>query len=199
MRRVLLIALCFVLLLSTAVLAAYNPDAKVAIHIRAHNAKLGCDYGTIVDCHDIVYSFTGESIDAFPVFWDLTEYLGCEYAITWPEAWGTAAWNNCADLVIGEITSPGMGASHTWLGGCKTGVMVPSFLWLYAGSSGLICPIGHPQHGKIYVLSCHDVQEAVRTDRWGCAGLNGATVPVAPCDLPAVTPTTWGEIKSLFQ
>jgi hypothetical protein len=199
MRRILLIAFCFVLLLSTAVLAGYNPNGKVAIHVRAHSAKAGCNYGTIIDCHDIVYTMTSAEVDAFPVFFDLTEYRGCEYAITWPIGWGSAAFTSCSDFVIGSITNRGQGASHTWTGDCKTGVMVPSFLWLYTGSSGTICPVGHPQHGFIYTLDCHENKEAVWTTRWGCAGINGAA-GMDPCtDLEPVTPTTWSGIKTLFE
>jgi hypothetical protein len=197
MRRTLLVAFCFVLLLTSAVLAGANPQVKLAIHVRAHNAKLACNYGTIIDCHDIVTTYAGQDVDAFPVFFDLNEWRGCEYAITWPIEWGSAAFTSCSDFVIGSITEPDSGASHTWGGDCGAGVMVPSYLWLYANSSGQICPKGHPHHGHIYALDCHEAVDSVPAISQGCAGLYGAA-GADPCAI-AVTPTTWGEIKSLFK
>ena len=196
MKKALLIALALTLVLTAAAFAGNNPNLKVAIHVRAHNAKLGCNYGTITGCADIVTTEPGYSVDAFPVFYDLNEYLGCEYAICWPAWTYSAAWNNCADLVIGSITESGQGASHTWLG-CQPGpVAVPSFLWLYADYAGNICPCPHPISGLCSVLDCAEgIDDPVGIF---CAGVYGAAGD-DPCAATGTQPSTWSEIKGMFE
>jgi hypothetical protein len=194
MKRVLLIALVLTLALSTVAFAGFNTEAKVAIHVRAHNAKAGCTV-TIAVCSDVVTTEPGFSIDAFPVFFDLVEFQGCEYGICWPDWTYSAAWNNCADLVIGSITHPGDGASHTWTS-CQYGVMVPSFIWLYADGPGMICPCPHPISGIINTLDCHEsVDDPVSIF---CAGVYGL-IGDDPCVPNASAPTSWSEIKGMFE
>jgi hypothetical protein len=148
-----------------------NPDVKVAVHVRAHNAKAGCDYGTIEHCHDIVSEVPGMSVDAFPVFFDLTEYLGVEHGMTWPDWTYSGAWTNCADVVIGDIKNPGDGASHIW-DTCHTGVAVPGYVWLYADGPGMVCVCPHPESNSIFVLDCaHARDEPIFN---ACAGVHGA-------------------------
>jgi hypothetical protein len=167
-----LVVLVCVLGVATTVLAGYNPSAKVAVHVRAHSAKLGCNYGTITGCEDIVYEEPGFSFDAFPVFFNLTEFQGCEFGMTWPTWTYGATFTNCSDLVIGSIVNPGQGSSHTWTT-CQSGVCVPCFLWLYADNPGQVCVIPHPISHVIDVLDCHEsVDGAVATF---CAGVYGAT------------------------
>ena len=205
MKKAILISFCFVLGLSTVALAGNNPNAKGTIHVRAHNAKAGCTVG-IEDCGDIVMVEAGFSIDAFPVFYELTEFLGCEYSVVWPAWTYPAAFTNCSDLIIGEVVNPGDGASHTWLA-CQTGVCVPAFLWLYADGPGQICISGNPDHptkpGTAFVLDCAEGLDVLVG--WGCAGVYGGTPDPASGDAcaelpkPATEPTTWGGIKTLFQ
>lgn len=192
MRKALLITFCLVCVLSAAVLAGNNPYAKVIIHVRPHNAKLGCDMGTVTICSDITVTEPGADFDAFPVFFDLNEYNGCEYGITWPDWTYPAAFNNCADFVIGTIVNPGDGASHAWTG-CQYGACIPSYLWLYADGPGRICPTVFAGTGKIQVLDC---AEGLDTPAIGCAGVFGETGD-DPCNI-AIEPTTWGGIKTLF-
>jgi hypothetical protein len=195
MKKVLVIAVALTLVMSAVALAGYNPQAKVAIHVRVHNAKLACNYGTINVCSDIVTTRPESSIDAFPVFFDLTEYLGCEYALCWPDWSYSAAFTNCSDLIIGAIAWPGDGASHTWFS-CKTGVMVPSFVWLYADGPGMICPCPHPISGLCSVLDCHEhVDDPMCVF---CAGVFGATGD-DPCAPTGTEPSTWSEIKGMFE
>lgn len=203
MRKVLLVSLCIVLGSSAAALAGANVGvAKGTIHVRPHNAKAGCTVA-ISTCSDIVMSESGFSVDAFPVFYELNEFQGCEYGVTWP-AWSyPAAFTSCSDFVIGAIANPGEGASHTWTACDYSGVCIPSFLWLYADGPGKICITGHPQHGSAFVLDCgEDVDVLIG---WGCAGVYGGVPDPESgnaCEAlpgPATEPTTWGEIKSLFQ
>jgi hypothetical protein len=186
------------LVLSAVAFAGNNPSAKVAVHVRAHNAKLGCSVGTINGCADIVTTETGFSVDAFPVFYDLEEYLGVEYGLCWPASWGTAQFNNCADLVIGSIVNPGEGASHTWFA-CQVNVAIPSFIWLYAGApGGMICPCPHPISGVINVLDCAEGLDDPCAIF--CAGVFGVTGD-DPCEAgaSATEASTWGGIKAIFE
>jgi hypothetical protein len=206
MKKAILVVLCVLLGLSTVALAGNNPGAKGTIHVRPHNAKAGCNYGTIEGCADIVMSEPGFSVDAFPIFYELTEYQGCEYSVTWPDWTYPPAFTNCADLVIGTIANPGDGVSHTWLA-CQTGVCVPAFLWLYADGPGQVCISGNPLHphkpGTAFVLDCAEGLDVLVG--WGCAGVYGGTPAPASGDAceelppPATQPTTWGEIKGMFE
>ena len=192
--RVLVIALALTLALSALAFAGNNPDAKVAVHVRVHNAKLGCNV-TIDGCGDIVTTQPGYDVDAFPVFFDLVEYLGCEYGLCWPAWTYSAAFTNCADLIIGSIAWPGEGASHTWLG-CQSGVMVPSFVWLYADAPGYICVCPHPISGIINVLDCAEgVDDPMCIF---CAGVYGF-IGDDPCEPTGTEVSTWGEIKGMFE
>ena len=192
--RVLVIALALTLALSALAFAGNNPDAKVAVHVRAHNAKAGCTVA-ITGCADIVTTEPSYSIDAFPVFFDLAEFQGCEYGLCWPAWTYSAAFTNCATFVIGSIAWPGDGASHTWTE-CAAGVMVPSFVWLYADAPRMLCVCPHPVSGGIFVLDCAEGVDSPGCNF--CAGVYGL-VGDDPCEPTGTEPSSWGEIKGLFE
>jgi hypothetical protein len=198
MKKVLVAAVALTLVLSAVAFAGNNTAAKVAIHVRAHNAKLACALATpIEDCTGVVTTEPTFSVDAFPVFYDLVEFKGVEYGLCWP-AWAySAAFNNCADLVIGAIAWPGDGASHAWFE-CQYGVAVPSFVWLYADGPGMICPCPDPTTGLISVLDCAEGLDS--PCGVFCAGVFGE-VGDDPCDAgaSATEQSTWGGIKSIFE
>lgn len=196
MKKTLVIVAILTVALSSMAFAGNNPDAKIAVHVRAHNAKLACNYGTITGCEEIVTTEPGFSVDAFPVFYDLVEFLGCEYGLCWPDWAYSAAFTSCSDLVIGTVTMPGDGASHTWTS-CQAGVCVPSFVWLYADGPGLICPCPNPETGLISVLDCAEGLDSPVAIF--CAGVYGETGE-DPCEPVTATETsTWGAIKSIFK
>jgi hypothetical protein len=197
MKKVLVAAVALTLILSAVAFAGNNPAPKVAIHVRAHNAKLGCNYGTITGCAEIVTTEASFSFDAFPVFYDLTEFLGCEYGICWPAWTYSAAFTSCSDLVIGTVVWPGEGASHTWTS-CQVGVAVPSFVWLYADAPGMVCPCPNPETGLISVLDCAEGLDS--PCGIFCAGVYGM-VGDDPCEggASATETSTWGGIKGMFE
>jgi hypothetical protein len=205
MKRAILISLCLVLGICAVAFAGANLGiAKGAIHVRPHSSKLGCTLSpAITGCADIVLIEAGSDIDAFPVFYDLVEYQGIEYGVTWPSWAYSAGFNNCSDFVIGEITEPDSGASHAWTVCQNASVAVPSYLWLFADGPGQICLTGHPEHGSAFIVDC-SLQKDVLIG-WGCAGVyGGASDPASgnACDdLPqaATVPATWSQIKSLFE
>ena len=194
MRQVLVIAVALTLALSALALAGNNPDAKVAVHVRPHNPKAGCTVN-IFNCADIVTTEPGYTVDAFPVFFDLVEFLGCEYGLCWPEWTYSAAFVNCATFVIGSIQWPGDGASHTWTG-CQYGVCVPSYIWLYADAPGYVCPCPHPVSGLISVLDCAEGLDGPMCIF--CAGVYGF-IGDDPCWPTGTEPSSWGRIKGMFE
>jgi hypothetical protein len=195
MKRVLVAAVALTLILSAVAFAGNNPAAKVAVHVRAHNAKAGCTVA-IATCEDVVTTEPGFSVDAFPVFYDLVEFKGCEYGLCWPAWTYSAAFSNCSDLVIGEVLWPGDGAAHSW-SLCQAGVCVPSFVWLYADGAGMICPCPNPETGVIRVLDCAEGLDS--PIGIFCAGVYGM-VGDDPCEpVVATEASTWGGIKGMFE
>ncbi|MFC1799520.1 T9SS type A sorting domain-containing protein [Candidatus Eisenbacteria bacterium] len=178
-----IMAITFMVGISSLAFAGNNPSAKVAVHVRPHNAKLACNV-TIAGCEDIVTTEPSFSFDAFPVFYNLTEYLGVQYGLSWP-AWAySAAFTSCSDLVIGAVDLPGSGAAHTWTS-CQSGVAVPSFVWIYADAPGTVCPIEYPDSDPplLAVLDCaENLDEPCGIF---CAGVYGAVGdnPCDPCDI----------------
>jgi hypothetical protein len=196
MKRAVLLVLCLALAASTVASAGNNPVGKIAVHVRGHNAKAGCYPGTgILDCTDIVTTVGFATVDAFPVFFDLAEYLGCEYGICWPDWSYSAVFRSCSDLVVGSITWPGDGASHTWLT-CQTGVCIPSFIWVYADGPGMVCPCPHPISGAISLLDCAEGLDSPVCIF--CAGVYGM-IGDDPCEPTEVEAGTWGALKGMFE
>jgi hypothetical protein len=174
-------------------LAGRNQSMKCAVHVRAHNAKQGCDNLPVIEWwYSLLLTYEGASFDAFPVFFDLYEYLGVQYGLTWPDWTYSAAFTSCSDLVIGSVTTPGTGAAHAWTSCQSAGVAIPSFVWLYADGHGHVCLTNYPESNppRLWVLDCAE-------------GLDGPVWGYCDCaevytDAPATEPTTWGSVKSLF-
>ncbi len=155
-----------------------NPDMKVAVHVRPHNPKAGCDYGTIEACWEIETTAEGFCVNAFPVFFDLTEYQMVEYGLSWPAWVYSAVWYDCCDATIGEIRWPGDGVVQTW-GECRSEwAAVPGYVWLYADGPGYVCVYPHPASGRICVYDCSGGVDGPMV--WICAGVYGA-LGDAPC------------------
>jgi len=182
--------------------AGANQSVKAAVHVRAHNAKIGCNV-TIATCADIVTTEAGFSVDAFAVFYDLEEFLGVQYGFTWPAAWGTATFTSCSDLVIDSVTNPGDGAAHTWTDCQSASVAVAGYIWLYASAPGQISLVDYPNSGPpgLYALDCSEGLDWPHPCIFG-AGVYGASGadPCSTCTPSHATdPTTWSEIKSIFK
>jgi len=197
MKKVFVIAIALTLVLSAMAFAGNNPDAKVAVHVMAHSAKRSCTnlFPTIAGCADIVTDYGDYSVDAFPVFFDLQEYLGCEYALCWPDWAYSAAFTSCSDFFLGGIAWPGDGASHTWTV-CQYGVALPGWVWLYADGPGTVCPCPHPDFDHIAVLDCAEGLD--NPICIFCAGVYGM-IGDDPCEPTGTAPSTWSEIKGMFE
>jgi hypothetical protein len=197
MMRITVIALVSVLLLAGYALAGNNPLAKVAVHVKDHNSKQACaNLPAIEGCGDINTTFADYSFDAFPVFFDLVEYQGVEYGVCWPDWTYSAAWTQCADLVIGGIVWPGDGISQTWTQCHTEAIVITGWAWLYADEPGLVTVCNHPVSGVIQILDCAEgLDEPVINCPAGVFGAEGED----PCEPVMIQPTTWGAIKGIFE
>jgi hypothetical protein len=130
------------------------------------------------------------------VFFDLVEYQGVEYGMCWPEWTYSAAWTQCADLVIGGIVWPGDGISQTWTECQNEAIVITGWAWLYADGPGLVTVCVHPTAGVIQVLDCAEgLDEPVGNFPAGVFGAEGED----PCQPVMIQPTTWGAIKGMFE
>ena len=197
MKRITAIVIVSILVLAGLAIAGNNPVAKVAVHVKDHNAKQACTgLPVIAACEDIITTYAGFSFDAFPVFFDLAEYQGVEYGVCWPEWTYSATWNQCADLVIGNIVWPGDGISQTWLECHAEGIVITGWVWLYADEPGSVSVCDHPTTGLIQVLDCAEgLDEPVGNYPAGVYGAEGGD----PCEPIMIQPTTWGAIKGMFE
>ena len=154
MKKTILIAFVVVLVLAGGVWAGNNPIVKVAVHVKAHNSEQSCgDLPAIATCEDIITTFAGSSFDAFPVFFDLTEYKGVKFGLCWPDWIYSAAWSGCADMETGDIVWPGDGVYLTWTG-CQAGaVLIPGWAWIYADGPGQVSVCNHPEAGAVEVFA----------------------------------------------
>jgi len=181
--------LMFLLLLRCpAGFAGTNPLAKSAVHVMSHDAQRNCaGVPAVAGCGDISTTYAGADFDAFPVFFNLTEYLGLEYGLTWPEWTYGAVWTSCSFLSIGGIAAPGDGVVQVW-GSCQTGPVVAGWVWLYADTPGNVSVVPHPETGDILVLDCNEgVNETVQNFSAGVFGGTGDD-PCTPTPSCLVSP-----------
>jgi hypothetical protein len=186
-----------------------NTACKVAVHVLPHLESRTCsrDFPVIADPVDIVTTCPGNDVDFFPVFYNLTEYLGMEYSVTWPGS-QSCAFSSCSDLTVGTIMYP-LGTvspwdqtdmiAHTWLE-CQPGpVGIPGFGWITEPIPSMICLAPSSSGGYIWVLDCTEdlpgPNEPVCNFCAGIGGMQGDS-PLGPS---AVEDATWGTIKSLFK
>jgi hypothetical protein len=195
MKKVLVVAVVLTMLLSVSAFAGLNTQGKGAVHVMDYNNRRSCtsNFPTITGCADIVFTLPAASSHAFPVFFDLVEYQGFDYALNWPGLY-TCIFNSCSDMAIGDIVNPGDGISHAWYT-CQTGnVAIPGFGWVE--DSGMVCLVPHPTAGGPLMGDCSGgLDSPVRTF---CAGIGGATGD-DPCEPTAIQATTWGAIKDMFK
>jgi hypothetical protein len=202
MKKVLVIAVALTLVLSAVALAA-NSSAQVAVHVRAHNAKAGCTVGPFTACTDITTTLAAPSVDAFMVFYNLEEWKGVAFGFCWDATISSGTWNGCADLEIPSWSGPymasGSGMASTWYVCHNEYAAVPGFVWVYVYGPGMMCPCDHPDpliENGIQILDCN--QNLTYPECTRCAGLGGL-VGDDPCEVTGTAPSTWSEIKGLFE
>jgi uncharacterized repeat protein (TIGR01451 family) len=175
---------------------------KVAVHVEAHDDRRTCSSNMPVleTCADIKYTSEAQvySVDAFPVFFDLVEYQGVEYALSWCDS-GTcydAVFTSCSDFSIGDIEHSGDGIAQAWTS-CHPGpCAVPGWAWIYADGPTTICVVGHPETWSVHLLDC--ASRMGNPEGSYCAGICG-DLGDDPCATTDQRPTTWGDIKAIFK
>jgi hypothetical protein len=163
-------------LLVSVTMAGSNPNAKVAIHILPHdNRTCAKNFPTISSCEDILYTYSsGGDLDFFVVFYDLTEYQGFQYAVTWPADWSSCAFTSCSDLTIGGIETPGDSVAHAYTACDSSAICVPGFGWVDAGQvPGYIQAVDIPPSYGIEVGDCGGQLGGIVLN--SIAGVNGYT------------------------
>ncbi len=196
--RYFAIGICILCVFSSSALAS-NPEFKVAVHVLAHEARRSCtNLPQIAGPEDIMTTYPGcGEIDFFPVFFDLNEYKGVEYGVTWP-CYYSCTLTTCSSLHIGEIVWPGDWIAQTWFI-CQPGpVAVPGWETLILNSPSRICLIQSANQPSVTVADCSEPSPNLEYCVANfCAGVCGATG-----DDPGATPinkATWGAIKQLFR
>jgi len=199
MRRILGVAIALLLVVQGVSFSGNNTVAKVAVHVMSHAAKRSCAnlFPDITECEDIVYTLASADVDCFPVFFDLSEYKGCEYGLSWQGTY-SCVFTSCSDLTIGDIVDSGDGVSHTWTECQNEDIAIPGWAWIYEPDSSQVCVIEHPDAYAINILDCSDGLDEPWEDPY-CAGIGGEDGD-NPCDYPTASESsTWGSVKSLFR
>ncbi|MFH1218984.1 MAG: hypothetical protein V1694_00830 [Candidatus Eisenbacteria bacterium] len=178
-----------------------NTYFKVAIHVKSHDVE--CESVPAFQyCTQISTTYQGcGEVDVVPVFFGLAEYSVVEFAVDWPQEWGSCTFTRCkGDIAVGNIVHSGDGIAIAWID-CQYAIIVaPGFVSLHATTPGLISPHSNPATGELDVVNCAPspgpyVDYPVAVIR---AGVCGATGEV-PCSTTRVQPSTWGQIKAQFK
>jgi hypothetical protein len=200
-KKAVSLALILTLGLSGTVLAGSNLYYKVALHVMPHEDRT-CDtnWPAISDCTGINTVYDGCSdFDVFPVFFDLEEVQRIEYALGWPADWGDCVFTACAgDNIIGNIVSAGEGIVHEWSQCHQNQIVITGYAWFDSPvTPGQLVLIPNPATGFLGVTDCEGRKDfAIGLAASGVCGIPGED----PCDCGCASePSTWSEIKSLFQ
>jgi hypothetical protein len=191
-----------VTILATAAFAGANRCGKVAIHLKPYPTSCHRTFPVFTKCPDIHFFYTGcDNIDVLPVFFDLTEYTGLEFGMTWPVEWGTMSWVRCnGSAAIGNIVNSGDGTRIVWSICQTTWAVAPGCGWVFASTPGLVCPVTNPATGLLGTIDCSSSpgpQQDPACEVY-CGGACGETGN-DPCVIHATEPNAWGSIKAIFK
>jgi hypothetical protein len=188
---------------------AANSNVKMAIHLIAYDAGMGCSakqgFPQISGTGDIVSRIDPGGypydVHVFPVVYGFVEITGVAFGLVWPAGWGSTVWTRCAgDQAIGDIVNPFDGQAFTYLTCKYPPGDVPSFLvmgyaWLAASAAGEIEVGANPSTNYINVTDCLFQETVIESVFHGGIGLE----PYQGTPKYATEPTTWGEIKAMFK
>jgi uncharacterized repeat protein (TIGR01451 family) len=157
----------------------------MAVHVLPHSGNRTCtnEFPDLEYCYFAITTHEAcEDIDVFPVFFDLVEYQGFDYGLTWPGT-GSCAFTSCSDLAIGQLENPGDGISHAWYVCQPSHLVIPGWGWITGDTPGRICIVPHPIAGGPNVGDCSGELDQPVTS--ACAGICGEEGD-EPCYLPLV-------------
>ena len=199
-----MVAAGLVLVTVTGVLGEVNEDIKVAVHVLPYDSGRACHrkFPVIGSCDQIVTTYAGcGNIDFFPVFFNLVDHQGLEYAVEWPGTY-SCVFGDCSDGHLGGIRWSGDWITQFWAECQPYGIAIPGWGWITVDSPGMVCVVPPSITGLIAVGPCDYAPDPDHLDypyASYCAGVCGE-IGHNPC-LPkthATVATTWGSIKNLF-
>jgi hypothetical protein len=200
LKYALLLAIALAVVVSCPALAGNNQDVKVGIHVLPHDPERGCflNFPVIDDPSDIIFTYDGcgEEVDFFPIFFDLAECKGVEYAVVWPGS-QTCTFTICSYTHIGQLINSGDWIAQCWRS-CQTGyAIIPGWGEVTMDQPGYVCLAEVEATGRIAILDC-DLAIDVPVANF-CAGVCGKIGENPLYADQATVQTTWGEIKTLFR
>jgi hypothetical protein len=200
-NRIMLLG-CITVLAVTCAFGGNNPEVKIAVHVTEHEPDRACTRGfpEIEDACDIQARFKGcGDIDFFPVFLDVSEYRGLEYAAAWPGSY-SCVYTVCSYTHIGEIIWPGDWVSQCWAECMPGPVAVPGWGWITTDVPGSVCITPVQWTGEITIADCEDDAQLDHPVANFCAGVCGADGD-DPCKAldQATVASTWGSVKAMFK
>jgi len=195
MKKSILAASLFIVILSTLGLAGPNWDSKGAIYVLPHTPRTCSeDFPIVTDCDDIITTQPGSDVDVFPVFYDLDEYREFTYAISWvPLDVIGCPFTGCSDYTSITTLWPGESVTQTW-NDCLPGPMVVTGWFHLQGDWGYIYFTG-----PAYVVDCDGLAEGVCGCHAGGFGGEIGDDPCEPCCPSGAESGTWGDIKAMFR
>ncbi|MFH1314035.1 MAG: choice-of-anchor D domain-containing protein [Candidatus Eisenbacteria bacterium] len=168
-----------ILSIAVAAFAGANQYAKVAVHVLPHIPRTCADgVPAVSQCTDIIYTEPSSDVNFFPLFFDLVEYQGFDYGITWPGS-GSCVFTSCSDLTIGSIVAPGDWVAHAWAT-CQPGpIAIPGWGWI--SDQGQVCIIPRPGAITVNIGDCSSGNDApIQAFCCGIGGSEGEN----PCQEP---------------
>ena len=201
--------ICCAVVLTLMLISALAAGSKlpvVAVHLEKSKLRNCSSYAPLPDLEEIntTYNGVGE-MDALVILYSFGEARGFSFAMSWPEAWGSADWTDCGDLNIGKITNPGDATGIIW-NGCITDStpLLIGWLSLTVASPGIIDILPSPNEGVMAILDCNEVapeiSEAMIVLRGGAGGVRGddpATVAAIGNRNWYVTPDAAGDVPTI--
>ncbi|MGD9402871.1 MAG: hypothetical protein PVF95_11450 [bacterium] len=178
-------------------------NLKMALHIKAHNAKQSCsNLPVITELGDMTRTATGAGdYDVFMVLFDYgTGFTGAEFGLSWPAEWGSGTTNHCGDFAIGGIAFPEDIISLTWSACQSSPAFAPiTWTWLAATGPGQIIMVykyrDTPPGPILGIVDCAFQEHLAEYVYF--AAVNETPWEGEP--YYATEPTTWGNIKSMFR
>ena len=172
MNRHVLILVSSLFLAGVVIAGTCAAGPKVAVHVLPYYHAVRCGNLPDIECCDDIVTTCGEcdAMVAFPVFYDLEEYQGLYYGLSWPGPYG-GAFVSCSDLEAGAMRRSGDTIAQRWLDCHRESTVIPGYIVLYPMERGHVCVLPYSALAGIGVVDCLDRTDGVRSV--ACAGVCG--------------------------
>ncbi len=202
MKAGMLLALIWVLAFTSAAVGSPtpdNPNLKVVLHVEAHDTR-SCSknmpaIASREDFNRIWDTYT--DVDVFFVVFSYDSLTNVQFALEWPQEWGSGFTYHCGDLVIGSIEYPGDWLSVAWQT-CQRNDVRPQYwpvawTWLAPTCDGEIAI------GSQYLWAVDCAFQETDPESIFNAGVNVDPYEGPPGGGVATVPSTWGSVKAMFR